>query len=166
MKRLLCLAAIACMSLFISCEKQGVPHTGDLTGNLYGIWALTTKSETYPNNDGPQASYDEDYTAYHFYLVLSEFPFPHALAKKGSLDAFDLDDVDVDAVRFTYNSDSHQISFKKTLWLSDELLTRNMILSGTFDVTELSETTLTIQQHEKLTGKTVGYTYTRQKNNR
>lgn len=163
MKRLLFLAAIACMSLFAACEKEDVTHTGDFSGNLYGIWALTTKSETYPNPSGEKASYDEDYTSHHFYLVLSEFPFPHAVAKKGSLSAFDLDDVDVDAVRFTYNSDTRKIKFQKALWLSDELLTRNMYLSGTFDVTELSENRLIIEQYEKLTGKTIGYTYVRQK---
>lgn len=161
MKRLLCLAALVCMSIFISCEKEDVPHTGDYSGDLYGIWALTTKSETYPNPDGEKVTYDEDYTSHHFYLVLSEFPFPHAVGKKGSLSAFDLDDVDVDAVRFSYNATQHQINFKKTIWLSDELLTRNMILSGTFDVMELSDTQLIIQQYERLTGKTVGYTYVR-----
>ena len=163
MKKLLCLAAIACMALFVSCEKEDVPHTGDLTGNLYGVWYLTAKSETYPNPDGEQASYTEDYAAYHFYLALSEFPFPHAIGKKGSFTAFDLDDVDVDGVRFTYDSNKHKINFKKTIWLSDELLTRNMILKGTFDVTELSETQLVLEQYEKLTGKTIGYTYRRQK---
>lgn len=162
MKKILCLAAIACMALFVSCEKEDIHHTGDLTGNLYGVWFLTGKSETYPNTSGDKASYTEDFTVHHFYLVLSEFPFPHAVGKKGSLSALDLDDVDVDAVRFTYDANKHKINFKKTIWLSDELLTRNMILKGTFDVTELSETQLILEQYESLTGKTVGYIYRRQ----
>ncbi len=92
MKRLLYLAAIACITLFAACEKAETDTPIDeeqqeveITGDLYGIWALTTKSETYPNSEGPQAVYNEDYTPYHFYLALSEFPFPHAIAKKGSL---------------------------------------------------------------------------------
>ena len=90
MKRLLYLAAIACITLFAACEKAETDTPIDeeqqeveITGDLYGIWALTTKSETYPNSEGPQAVYNEDYTPYHFYLALSEFPFPHAIVKEG-----------------------------------------------------------------------------------
>ena len=157
MKKLLYLAAIACMALFVSCEKEEVPHTGDVTAELYGVWTLTTKSEITQSS-----SNDVDYTKNHFYLTFSEFPFPHAIAKKGSLSAFDLDDVDVDAVRFTYNADQRKLSFKKTLWLSDEFLTRNMKLSGTYDVVELSETTLSFQQ-KSFGGKTIRYTFERQR---
>ncbi len=170
MKRLLYLAAIACITLFAACEKAETDTPIDeeqqeveITGDLYGIWALTTKSETYPNSEGPQAVYNEDYTPYHFYLALSEFPFPHAIAKKGSLSSFDLGDVDVDAVRFTYNPNTHEINFSKTLWLTAELLTRSMKLTGKFEVTKLTDTTLVIRQKEFLTGKIIAYTYTRQK---
>lgn len=45
MKTKLLMAAIACIALFSSCDKQGVPHTGDDTGNLYGIWQLDKKTE-------------------------------------------------------------------------------------------------------------------------
>lgn len=159
MKRFFYLAAIACMALFASCEKEGVSHTGDETGELYGIWTLTTKSEITQKSDGGQDVKDVDYRSHHFYLSLSEFPFPHAIAKKGSFTQFDLDDVDVDAVAFTYNADQKKISFKKTLWLSDDLLTYNMRLSGTYDITELTKTQLVLQQKESLTGVIIAYTY-------
>ena len=164
MKRLLFFAAVAaCLSLLVSCEKEGVPHTGDETGTLYGIWALTTKTEISRSSSGDETVKESDYTGNHFYLALSEFPFPHAIAKKGSFKDFDLDDVDIDAVSFTYNADTRQISFKKTLWLSDDSLTRNMILKDTFDVVELTGTDLSIQQKESLSNKTIVYSYKRQK---
>lgn len=146
MKKIFYLAAIACMTLFASCEKEGVTHTGDFSGDLYGVWALTTKSTVAQQSDGTTTTKDVDYTSRHFYLVFSEFPFPHAVAKKGSLSAFDLDDVDVDAVRFSYNSNDKLLNFEKTIWLSDGLLTYNMILSGKFEVKELSASRLIIQQ--------------------
>lgn len=159
MKRIIYLAAIACMALFVSCEKEDVvSHTGDETGTLYGIWTLTTKSEITQKSDGGQEADEVDYRSRHFYLSLSEFPFPHAIAKKGSFTQFDLDDVDVDAVEFTYNAEQKKISFKKTLWLSDDFLTYNMILSGTYDITELTKTKLVLQQKE-FTGTTIAYTY-------
>ena len=163
MTRLIYLAISACMTLFVSCEKEGVPHTGDFTGTIYGVWALTTKTEITPASGGGENVVAVDYTENHFYLALSEFPFPHAIAKKGSFWGVDLDDVDVDAVTFTYNANRKQISFKKTLWLSDDLLTRNMTLKGTFDVVELSETDLVIQQKASFSRKTTVYSYKKQK---
>lgn len=163
MKRIIYLAAIACMALFVSCEKEDVvSHTGDETGTLYGIWTLTTKSEITQKSNGEQEVDEVDYRSRHFYLSLSEFPFPHAIAKKGSFTQFDLDDVDVDAVEFTYNAEQKKISFKKTLWLSDDFLTYNMILSGTYDITELTKTKLVLQQKE-ITGTTIAYTYQKEK---
>ena len=172
MKRLLCLATIACITIFASCEKENFDSPTDITdnteakdlsGNLYGIWALTTKSETYTNSAGKQVTNNDDYTSSHFSLAISEFPCPHAIVKKGSLSAFDLDDVDVDSTLITYDKDKHQVSFSKTLWLSDNMLTRNMYLKGTFQITELSDTKLVIQQKEVLGSKIIAYSYTRQK---
>lgn len=94
------------------------------------------------------------------YLALGEFPFPHAIAKKGSFTEFDLDDVDVDAVRFTFDADKKQISFLKQLWLSEGLL-YHMRLSGTYDVLELTDTRFVIQQ-EALGVKNI-FTYHKQK---
>ena len=159
MKKVLFAAAIACLSLFVSCEK-GVPHTGDTTGDLYGVWALKTKTEVLVTSDGTKTN-EVDYSSCHFYLTLSEFPFPHAIAKKGSLTSLDLDDVDVDAVTFTYNQVLKQISFNKRLWLSDDLLKYNMLLSGTFDVQELTDKTFVISQ--ELLGATTIYSYERYK---
>ncbi len=142
----LAIAAMACIALFASCEREDTNHTGGDSGNLYGAWTLTTKTTVTRASDGSTASKEEDYTPHHFYLVLSEFPFPHAIAKKGSLTALDLDDVDVDAVGFAYDAASKTLTFKKTLWLSDDLLTYNMLLSGAFNVTELGKNKLVIQQ--------------------
>lgn len=169
MKKFLYLAAIACMALFISCGKETAESQNEnekepvvLSGNLYGIWALTSKSETSPDAGADAAVSNEDYTSCHFYLAFGEFPFPHAIAKKGSLSSYDLDDVDVDAVMITYNPDTHQITFEKMLWLSDEWFTHNMILSGKFDVTELSDTRLVLRQKEPVSGNVIAYSYTRQ----
>lgn len=160
MKKTFLLAVIVCLALFTSCEKQGVPHTGDLTGNIYGIWQLTQKSEVIQTSEGVDKK-DYDYTKVHFYLALAEFPIPHAIAKKGSFTDLDLDDVDVDGSTFTFNAEQKKISFKKILWLTDELLTYSMLLSGTFDVLELTDNTFVIQQEEPLIKRTVTYTYTK-----
>ncbi len=152
-------AVIACLALLVSCQ-EGVRHTGDDTGDLYGVWALQTKTEAAQNADGMS---HVDYSSVHFYLTLSEFPFPHAIAKKGSFTDLDLDDVDVDAVGFTYNKDQKKISFKKMLWLSDELLTYNMTLDGTFDVVELTDKSLVLRQESTLLKKTTTYAFQRYK---
>ena len=161
MKKLIYLAIIACTALFASCEKEGVTHTGDETGNLYGIWALTTKTTITKASDGSATTQETDYTSNHFYLALSEFPFPHAIAKKGSFTDLDLDDVDVKAAQFTYNSEESKITFKKTIWLSDEALMRNMILTGTFEVPKLTENEFVIQQ--TVGNVTTVYSYKKQK---
>ena len=159
MKKYFILAAFACLALFfVSCDKQGVPHTGDETGTLYGIWYLKTKTDV--SDTGTKTV---DYSGCHFYLSLSEFPFPNAIGKKGSFTNFDLNDVDVDAVRFTYNAEQKKISFSNTIWLTDELLTYSMLLSGTFDVVELNEKTLALRQENGLLGTTTTYTYERMK---
>lgn len=157
MKKLLFAAAIACLALFTSCEKQGVPHTGDTSGNLYAVWALDTKTEV----TGTATPNTVDYTACHFYVTFGEFPFPHAIAKKGSFTEFDLKDVDVDAVTFTYNAQQSKITFNKKLWLSDSLV-YHMVLDGTFNVLELTEKSLVLQQ-TNLVGVTTTYAYHRYK---
>ena len=160
MKKLLFAAAIVCLALFTSCEKAGVNHTGDETGTLYGVWALDSRTDITTNSSGQETRNEVDYGSFHFYLALSEFPFPHAIAKKGSFTSFDLDDVDVDAVRFTYNADKGQISFLKQLWLSEGLL-YHMRLSGTYDVLELTDSKLVIQQ--EILGVRTIFTYHKQK---
>lgn len=160
MRKYVLAAIIASLALlFVSCQEK-VDHTGDQTKMLYGIWALKTKTEAVQTSDGV-SSKDVDYTNVHFYLTLSEFPFPHAIAKKGSFTDLDLDDVDVDAVGFTYNQDQKKISFKKRLWLSDDLLTYNMILDGTFDVLELSDNSLVLRQESTILKTTTTYTFQR-----
>ena len=161
MKRFLFFAAILAAALFTSCEKQGVPHTGDVTGNLYGVWALTTKSVV-DKNDSSKAI-DEDYTNVHFYVAFGEFPFPHAIGKKGSFTQFDLDDVDVDGAMITYNSDQRKISFTKSqIWLTDGLR-YSMKLDGTYDVLELTDKQFIIQQENVLLKTITTYTFKRYK---
>ena len=162
MKKIFFAAAMACLALLVSCQES-VPHTGDDTGALYGVWALKTKTDAVKNSDGTVTDNTVDHSNVHFYLTLSEFPLPHAIAKKGSFTDLDLDDVDVDGVLFTYNKDKKQISFKKQIWLSDDLLKYNMILSGTFDVVELTDKTLVLRQESSLLRTVTTYTYQRYK---
>ena len=161
MKRFLLFAAILAAALFTSCEKQGVPHTGDVTGNLYGVWNLTSKSIVDKNDSSK--SINDDYTNVHFYVEFGEFPFPHAIGKKGSFTEFDLDDVDVDGAMITYNSDQRKISFTKSqIWLTDGLR-YSMKLDGTYDVLELTDKQFIIQQENVLLKTITTYTFKRYK---
>ena len=71
MKKYLFAAALACLVLLTSCGTSRVRHTGDLTGSIYGVWALDSRNQV-------------DYSGVHFYLSLSEPRI--ALAKKLLLD--------------------------------------------------------------------------------
>ena len=84
-----------------------------------------------------------DYSGVHFYLSLSEPRI--ALAKKGSFTQLDLKDVDVDGSQFSYNASKKQISFTKTLWLTQGLQ-YEMRLSGTYKVLEMTRMKLVIQK--------------------
>ncbi len=143
MKKLLFAAIVACLALLTSCGVSRVSHTGDLTGSIYGIWALDSKSVVPANAIGTAARNQVDYSGVHFYLSLSEPRI--ALAKKGSFTQFDLKDVDVDGAQFSYNASRKQISFKKTLWLTQGLQ-YEMHLSGTYQILEMTRTKLVIQK--------------------
>ena len=138
MKRVLFAALVACLTLFTSCGGAKIHHTGDLTGSIYGVWALESKNQV-------------DYSGVHFYLSLSEPRI--ALAKKGSFTQFDLKDVDVDGAQFSYNAAKKQISFTKTLWLTQGLR-YEMRLSGNYKVLEMSRRKLVIQK-DSFGGRTV-----------
>ena len=137
MKKLFFAAVIACLAL-TSCGVSNVRHTGDLTGSIYGIWALDSKNQV-------------DYSGVHFYLSLSEPRI--ALAKKGSFTQLDLKDVDVDGSQFSYNATKKQIGFTITLWLT-EGLQYEMRLSGTYNILEMTRTKLVIQK-ESMGVKTI-----------
>ena len=145
MKKILFAAVIACAALFTSCGVSRINHTGDVTGSIYGVWALESKNQV-------------DYSGVHFYLSLSEPRI--ALAKKGSFTQFDLKDVDVDGSQFSYSASRKQISFTKTLWLTQGLR-YEMRLSGTYNVLEMNRRRLVIQK-ESLGGSTT-YTFRRYK---
>ena len=130
MKKFLFAAVFACLALFTSCCVSRVGHTGDLSGKIYGVWALEFRNQV-------------DYSGVHFYLSLSEPRI--ALAKKGSFTQFDLKDVDVDGAQFSYNATRKQIGFTKTLWLT-EGLRYEMRLSGTYQVLEMTRSKLVIQK--------------------
>lgn len=152
MKNFICMAAIACLALFTSCEKQGVDHTGDDTGKLYGRWVLDTKNvvtEITTNGKTTTSSNDTEFYDDHFFLLLAE---PRvALAKEGTLITFDIDDVD--GGTFAYNSDLKQITFNKMLRLSSGFPPRTMTLYGTFDVLELTDKLVLRQTQEVLIEK-------------
>ena len=143
MKKTLLAAAFVCLLLLTSCGGTRIRHTGDLSGSIYGVWALESKNQV-------------DYSGVHFYLSLSEPRI--ALAKKGSFTQFDLKDVDVDGSQFSYNASRKQLSFTKTLWLTQGLK-YEMRLSGTYKVLEMSRSKLVIQK-ESLGLKTT-YTFRR-----
>ena len=130
MKQFIFAAAVACLTMLTSCGVSNVRHTGDLTGSIYGVWALDSRNQV-------------DYSGVHFYLSLSEPRI--ALAKKGSFTQFDLKDVDVDGSQFSYNASKKQISFTKTLWLTQGLH-YEMRLSGTYKVLEMTRSKLVIQK--------------------
>ena len=146
MKKLLFASLVACLALFTSCGVSNVKHTGDYTGSIYGVWELASKNQV-------------DYSGVHFYLSLSEPRI--ALAKKGSFTLLDLKDVDVDGVFYTYDSGKRKIRFKDPVWLSDEFLSYNMILDGTFDVEELTDKALVLSQYQSLFKTKTIYTYHR-----
>ena len=160
MKKLLLLAAVACTALFTSCDKMGVSHTGDVTGNLYGVWALDTKTVQTTASDGSVTTNEADYTNVHYYLAFSDFPFPHAFVKEGSFTDADLDDVDVDYSKYSYNADEKKISFlSASLVLTTGL--KSMSLIGTFDVVELSKNKLVLKQ--SLFNTATIYSFTKKK---
>ena len=144
MKNFLYMAAIACLTLFTSCEKQGVDHTGDPTGKLYGRWVLDTKEAVTVNGTEEPVSKTTDYTDDRFFLGIGEFPVPFAAAKEGTLITFDIDDVD--ATLITYNANPRQISFLETLYLNRK--GHSMRLHGTYDVVTLTDNNLTLRQEE------------------
>ena len=143
MKRFLFAAVIACLTMIISCGVSNVHHTGDLTGSIYGVWALDSKAIAPANSVGNSSLNQVDYSGVHFYLSLSEPRI--ALAKKGSFTQLDLKDVDVDGSQFSYNASKKQISFTKTLWLTQGLQ-YEMRLSGTYKVLEMTRMKLVIQK--------------------
>ena len=143
MKRFLFAAVIACLTMITSCGVSNVHHTGDLTGSIYGVCALDSKAIAPANSVGNSSLNQVDYSGVHFYLSLSEPRI--ALAKKGSFTQLDLKDVDVDGSQFSYNASKKQISFTKTLWLTQGLQ-YEMRLSGTYKVLEMTRTKLVIQK--------------------
>ena len=38
--------AVAIAALLVSCEKENITPTGDVSGTLYGVWALDSKGIT------------------------------------------------------------------------------------------------------------------------
>lgn len=159
MKKLLFAAVFAGLTMLLSsCGVSSVRHTGDLTGSIYGVWALESKTIVPANSIGQDTRNQVDYSGVHFYLSLSEPRI--ALAKKGSFTQFDLKDVDVDGSQFSFNSSKKRISFTKTLWLTQGLR-YEMRLSGTYNVLEMTRTKLVIQK-EALGVKTI-YAFRRYK---
>lgn len=126
---------LACAALvFTSCDK-GVTNTGDLSGNIYGIWQLESKTVN------RQTERVTDFTSEHFYLCLNQLRM--AFGKTGALTGFDLDHVDVDFSWYAYNETKHQISFDDPIILRQGLK-EVMNVYGTYDVLELSKDKLVI----------------------
>ena len=147
--RTLAASLLACAALlFTSCDK-GVTNTVDLTGNIYGVWQLDSKTVD------RETVNMTDFTSEHFYVWLT--PFRVALGKKGSLTALDFKHMDVDGTLFAYNDVKHQISF-------DDPISRRhglkevMNVYGTYDVQELSKDKLVIT---KEVGSSINFSLTK-----
>ena len=138
MKRFFYMAAVACLALFASCQKQSVEHTGDDTGKLYGSWTLDTKnvvSESIVNGKTTSENEDTDFTNADFLLLLEE---PRvAKAQEGAV-TFE--------GHFAYNAQLKQITFNTKLQLATGFPPRIMTLDGTFDVMELTDGKLVLRQ--------------------
>ena len=133
--RTLAATLLACAALvFTSCDK-GVTNTGDLTGNIYGIWQLDSKTV---NRETEKVT---DFTSEHFYLCLNSIRM--AFGKTGSLTGLDLDHVDVDFSWYSYNDQKHQISFDDPIILRQGLK-EVMNVYGTYDVQKLTQNELVI----------------------
>ena len=141
-------ALLACAALvFTSCDK-GVTNTGDMSGTLYGIWMLDSKTVD------KETTKTTDFTSEHFYLCLNQIRM--AFGKTGSLTGLDLDHVDVDFCWYAYNEQKHQISFDDPIVLVQGIR-EVMRLSGTYDVLELSKDKLVISK--KTGSSTTTYTF-------
>ena len=152
MKRLYYTILIAAIALLpIACEPETVPNTGDQTGSLYGTWILDTKTVDYISTSGGSTGQNHDVTDFtgdNFLLTLTDYFM--AFGQEGTLLTFDIDDVD--GSPYSYNTGTKQISFTKSISLSKGFLTpKVMTLYGTFDVTELTDSKLTIQQTNNVT---------------
>ena len=135
MRRMIFMAAVACLALFVSCEKQSVEHTGDPTGKLYGTWVLDTKdvvSETTTNGKSEQGRINTDFTDGSFYLLLAK--------PRVAVATFDLNNAEMNGEdSFSYNANSSMITFNRKLELTSAFPVRVMLLDGTYDVLEMSD---------------------------
>lgn len=152
------LAMMAVAALFLSsCSTKDVEHTGDKSGTLYGTWVLDTKTTTVEGSQPVETSFVND----HFYLTFTEPRL--AYGQEGSIFTFDIDDVD--AVPFSFNEDTYQITFEKRITLSTGFPPRIMDLFGTFSVLELTKERLALSRtaESALTGKqtTTAFSYHR-----
>lgn len=129
------MAAIACLALFVSCEKQSVEHTGDPTGKLYGTWVLDTQevvSETITSGKTETNKMSTDYTDGNFYLLLAK--------PRVAVATFDIENVDLNGEdSFSYNANSMMITFNRKLELTSAFPIKVMVLNGTYDVLEMSD---------------------------
>ncbi len=135
MKRMIFMAAVACLALFVSCEKQSVEHTGDPTGKLYGTWVLDTKdivTETITSGKSETNRMSTDFTDANFYLLLAK--------PRVAIATFDLENVDGNGEdSFSYNAHSNMITFNRKLELTSAFPVRVMVLDDTYDILDMSD---------------------------
>ena len=150
MKRLFYSMMIAVLAMLpVACETEPVSNTGDQEGILYGIWVLDTRTvDTETNVSGKNdTTHDQtDFTGDHFILRLTDFFM--AFGQEGSVLTFDIDDVD--GTPYTYNADTKKISFEKAITLSKGLF-KIVRFSGTYDVAELTKTSLVLKRVDTAT---------------
>ena len=128
------LLAIACIAVSaVSCYKDGPDNGGD--ASIYGKWMLDTQTvliETSVAGSGSNNKTVVDFGGTGCYLELGN---EGAAAYLG---------FDIDVSTFSFNAESKRIDFPRGLSVSDN--GKAFVLYGSYDVTELTDSKLTLKQ--------------------
>lgn len=128
------LLAIACIAVSaVSCYKDGPDNGGD--ASIYGKWMLDTQTvliETSVAGSGSNKKTVVDFGGTGCYLELGN---EGATAYLG---------FEIDVSTFSFNAESKRIDFPRGLSVSDN--GKAFVLYGSYDVTELTDSKLTLKQ--------------------
>ena len=128
------LFAIACIAISaVSCYKDGPQDGGD--ASIYGKWMLDTQTVVIDASVAGSGSENKtvvDFKGTGCYLELTAEGAAAYLGFK------------IDVSTYSYNAESKRIDFPRGLSVSDD--GRSFVLYGSYDVTELTESKLTLKQ--------------------
>ena len=134
MKRFICSLLLLAGLVAAVCSCDNYLHTGDQTGLLYGTWALdklTVGTGTSLIGDGSMTYTEVNFT--DCYLTLNKGLI--ATANMG---------FDVDATAFSYDAEKKTIRFDESISVGND--GKAMVLVGTYNVTELTDNRLVLDQ--------------------